>query len=371
MASKGPECASSPNANGMPPADESSPSTGPVSPAMGMSPDSTPNGSENIKYNYRLTEEDKQEAVRRYEAGESVGAIAEDYPVTRQSMWDTLRRRTKMRDRLEALPRLTEEERSKVQAKRNRALKRYRARAARITRPQIQAVKERDKVCLKCGAPGVDIDHIVPVMKGGQTEMDNLQLLCKPCHVDKSRTDWKGVSRKEASQSISSAEAFRNHARTSQLPVNERDLMENEASCSTRQPESLTLFSGTEDGCSLRTFPDSFPRTVAETSLPFSRRWPNSGFTTSLGECWTADTSECPRGGGGFSSLPDVLEGIVPDRFYLSPKAAAGILRRSQKRERELPVALLDALMILSARYKAEESADTESEQKQPQGANS
>jgi len=69
--------------------------------------------------------------------------------------------------------------------------------------------------------------------------------------------------------------------------------------------------------------------------------------------------------------LPDVLEGIVPDRFYLSPKAAAGILRRSQKRERELPVALLDALMILSARYKAEESADTESEQKQPQGANS
>lgn len=160
-------------------------------------------------------------------------------------------------------------------------------------------------------------------------------------------------------------------ARTSQLPVNERDSMEKEASCSMRQPESLTLFSGTEDGCSLRTFPDSFPQTVAETSLPFSRRWPNSGFTTSLGECWTADTSECPRGGGGFSSLPDVLEGIVPDRFYLSPKAAAGILRRSQKRERELPVALLDALMILSARYKAEESADTESEQKQPQGANS
>jgi len=159
--------------------------------------------------------------------------------------------------------------------------------------------------------------------------------------------------------------------RTCPSPASEPGSMESEASSSTRQPESLTLFSEPGDGCSLRTFPDSFPQTVAETSLPFSRRWPNSGFTTSLGECWTADTSECPRGGGGFSSLPDVLEGIVPDRFYLSPKAAAGILRRSQKRERELPVALLDALMILSARYKAEESADTESEQKQPQGANS
>jgi hypothetical protein len=84
------------------------------------------------------------------------------------------------------------------------------------------------------------------------------------------------------------------------------------------------------------------------TSGSYSRRWPTSGFTTSPTEFWTADTSECPSGGGEYSSLPDVLEATVPERFYLSPKAAAGILRRAEKRGRELPEALESALRELS-----------------------
>ena len=133
-------------------------------------------------------------------------------------------------------------------------------------------------------------------------------------------------------------------AKTSPSPENAQDLTGNDQDCSSRQPESLTLFSETEDGSSLRMYPDFFPQTVDEISPSFSRRWPTSGFMTSPGECWTADTSECPSGGGVFSSLPDVLEATVPSRFFLSPKAAAGILRRAEKRGKPVPAPLERAL---------------------------
>jgi hypothetical protein len=47
----------------------------------------------------------------------------------------------------------------------------------------------------------------------------------------------------------------------------------------------------------------------------------------------------------GVCSLSDILEtGDVPQRYYLSAKACAGILRRAAKRGKELPIALLRAL---------------------------
>jgi hypothetical protein len=143
-------------------------------------------------------------------------------------------------------------------------------------------------------------------------------------------------------------------AKTCQLPESEPALPGKEVDSSMKQHESQTLFSETGDGSSLRTFPDFFPATKDATSPSYSRRWPTSGFTTSPGECWTADTSECPNGGGEFSSLPDVLEATVPNRFYLSQKAAAGILRRAEKRGRELPPALDRALRTLSTEGKAD-----------------
>lgn len=137
-------------------------------------------------------------------------------------------------------------------------------------------------------------------------------------------------------------------ARTCQSPGNAPDSQASDPDCSLRQPESLTLFSETEDGFSLKMFPDSFPQTVDEISESFSRRWPTSGFTTSLGESWTAATSECHSEGGASSSLPDVLEADVPPRFYLSPKAAAGIIRRAEKRGKALPPHLESTLRELS-----------------------
>lgn len=139
------------------------------------------------------------------------------------------------------------------------------------------------------------------------------------------------------------------HARTSPSQENGLALQVSDQDSSLRQHESLTLFSEMEDGFSLRMFPDSFPATTDEISESFSRRWPSSGFMTSPGECWTADTSECHSEGGEFSSLPSVLEADVQPRFFLSPRAAAGIIRRAEKRGKALPPHLDLALRELSA----------------------
>ena len=138
--------------------------------------------------------------------------------------------------------------------------------------------------------------------------------------------------------SVYSAEA--SPARTSAPPASEPASPANDPASSSSSHESLTLFSPLEDGSSLRTFPDYFPPTVAEISPSFLRRWPSSGFTISPGESWTADTSECPRGEGASTYLRDVLEETVPAGYYLSQRAAAGIIRRASRRGRTLPPTL-------------------------------
>lgn len=148
-------------------------------------------------------------------------------------------------------------------------------------------------------------------------------------------------------------------AKTSPLPESEPDSQANDQDSSSRQPESLTLFSGTEAGFSLRMFPDFFPHKAEEISESFSRRFGNSGFWTEPGECWTVDTSECRSDGGVSSSLPDVLEADVAPRFYLSQKAAAGILRRAERRGKALPEHLESALQELSGQAATRGEADS------------
>jgi len=75
-----------------------------------------------------------------------------------------------------------------------------------------------------------------------------------------------------------------------------------------------------------------------------SKRWPTSGFMTSRGEYSTPSSSEFPSDGGVSSSLPDVLQASVPPKYFLSAKAAAGIIRRATKRGKALPVELDAAL---------------------------
>ncbi len=61
-------------------------------------------------------------------------------------------------------------------------------------------------------------------------------------------------------------------------------------------------------------------------------------------ECWTLNGSEWPSD-VAVCSLSDTLEtGVVPQRFFLSPKACQGILRRAEKRGKTLPEPLRLAL---------------------------
>lgn len=91
-----------------------------------------------------------------------------------------------------------------------------------------------------------------------------------------------------------------------------------------------------------RTSPASYQIAQA-LSEPSSVDWQSSGmgghtaFLTLNISDWPSDGSAC--------SLSQVLEdGLLPQRYFLSPKACAGILRRAEARGKELPAALRAAL---------------------------
>lgn len=52
-----------------------------------------------------------------------------------------------------------------------------------------QLMRRQNKTCVYCGhrrtAPSFDIDHIIPVVRGGSNEVSNLQVICKPCNQRK------------------------------------------------------------------------------------------------------------------------------------------------------------------------------------------
>jgi len=66
---------------------------------------------------------------------------------------------------------------------------------------------------------------------------------------------------------------------------------------------------------------------------------------------WPSDAAVC--------SLSDTLEtGAVPQRFFLSAKACEGILRRAERRGKDLPQALHQALRQVVAASSAPESPE-------------
>jgi hypothetical protein len=97
------------------------------------------------------------------------------------------------------------------------------------------------------------------------------------------------------------------------------------------------------DGLSGKMCPVSCRATEDGILAPSSGAWGSSGTGGPIGS-WTLSFSESPRDAVE-CLLSDVLEASdVPDRFYLSPKACAGILRRAAKRGKTLPTMLATAL---------------------------
>lgn len=116
---------------------------------------------------------------------------------------------------------------------------------------------------------------------------------------------------------------------------------------SQRSPESqnqthpLFLYLKTDDG------PNPVASWVTGQTDPL---FPSHGdyLTRSFGESPNMLTGECsqgePRNGVSVSRLSQILEDSAPPKYYLSAAACAGILRRAEKRGKELPEMLEKAL---------------------------
>ena len=120
-------------------------------------------------------------------------------------------------------------------------------------------------------------------------------------------------------------------------------LLEKEADYSGRLQDLLKKrkLSGSSLKMSLVFLPQTKEK-ILEWSL---ERWPTSGIALP-GGCLMLSTSEFPKGEGVSSSLADVLEtDSVQQKYYLSPKACEGILRRANRRGKTLPIALQEALV--------------------------
>lgn len=63
----------------------------------------------------------------------------------------------------------------------------------------------------------------------------------------------------------------------------------------------------------------------------------------SRGEPWMRNTGESPSAVVE-SILWQILEANVPEKYYLSPKACQGILKRAERRGKKLPAILREAL---------------------------
>ena len=97
---------------------------------------------------------------------------------------------------------------------------------------------------------------------------------------------------------------------------------------------------------SSRTFQACCLAMGGETSESSFGRWPNSGMVWD-GVCLTAGTSEC-HSHVKESTLLDAIEtGEAPQRYFLSPNAARGMLRRANRMGRPLFPPLRKALEIL------------------------
>ena len=80
------------------------------------------------------------------------------------------------------------------------------------------------------------------------------------------------------------------------------------------------------------------------------------------GGCTTLNTGEFPNDVRE-STLSQILQADAPEKYSLSAKACAGIIRRAEKRGKELPSMLREALMEVIGRAGGLESIEEEPEE--------
>ena len=134
------------------------------------------------------------------------------------------------------------------------------------------------------------------------------------------------------------------HAKTYQLPESARAWLESEADFGSSSIAFLQSLG--QDGLLSRTSPACYPHQQGQTLPSSFAGWSNSGMACAGGYLMLS-TSEYPSD-AAVCSLSDILETDVPRKYYLSARAARGILRRAEKRGKALPSLLQAALMALA-----------------------
>jgi len=129
-------------------------------------------------------------------------------------------------------------------------------------------------------------------------------------------------------------------ARTYRLPAAARGWLESGLGFGKSSAELLASLA--LDGLSLRTSPACYPATEGETLPSSFAGWSNAGMACA-GGFLTLNILEWPSA-AAVCSLSGILETDVPPKYFLSPRAARGILRRAEKRGRSLPEQLRAAL---------------------------
>ncbi|MFC9591510.1 HNH endonuclease [Streptomyces sp. NPDC056944] len=72
----------------------------------------------------------------------------------------------------------------------NRPSARNASRPKDWSRRRAQTLARDRFTCQRCGSlKELEVDHIVPVSRGGSWEPDNLWVLCKTCHKCKTRNE--------------------------------------------------------------------------------------------------------------------------------------------------------------------------------------
>ena len=98
---------------------------------------------------------------------------------------------------------------------------------------------------------------------------------------------------------------------------------------------------------SSKTYQVSSLPTADETSESLFKRWPTSGMVW-RGECLTAGTSESPNHAKESILLLLIETQSLPDKYFLSPNAAKGAMRRADQMGRNLFPPLRQAMEILA-----------------------
>jgi len=64
-----------------------------------------------------------------------------------------------------------------------------------------------------CDRVGKEYDHIQPVALGGDNSVENVQLLCRQCHADKTAADVKAIAKADRMAGRSGQKACRDRAK--------------------------------------------------------------------------------------------------------------------------------------------------------------